>query len=135
MNKKLGQPIAVVAAILVDRGKVMLARRCHGKYLAGYWEFPGGKIENGESAEMCLVRELFEEFGVKVQVEDFVESVTHAYPDFTIELHGYRATVLEGEFVLTDHDSIKWVDPSQLLEHQLAPADIPLAKAVQGLEL
>lgn len=118
--------IKVVAGILKENHKIMIARKGEGKPLAGMWEFPGGKIEPGESPEQSLVRELKEEMKIKVKVLDYVDESIYDYGDKVVSLQGYIAEILEGEIVLSDHDKYEWVEPQDAYEYGLAPADIPL---------
>lgn len=103
----------------------MIARRAPHKKMPGKWEFPGGKIEEGETPEMALKRELEEEFGVQVEVGAFFNQNTHDYKDFKIELSAYFAKCIQGNFNLTDHDLIKWVRREDLRKFDLTEADIP----------
>jgi len=120
--------IEVTAGIIEHHGKFLLARRKQGKHLEGYWEFPGGKIEDGESHKDCLQRELNEEFSIDVQVGNYVTETTHEYPEKTIKLIAYQVNYLAGEFQLTDHDMIAWVDLDEVENYKLAPADILILK-------
>jgi 8-oxo-dGTP diphosphatase len=126
--------IDVAAAIIEENGKVLAARRAPGKHLEGLWEFPGGKLEPGESPEDCLKRELFEEFRVEVHVGKFLGESVHDYGIKTIRLLAYRASRLDGDFVLKDHDEIVWLTRAELLDLNWAPADIPLVEAYRALE-
>ncbi|MGB0522589.1 MAG: (deoxy)nucleoside triphosphate pyrophosphohydrolase [Flammeovirgaceae bacterium] len=121
--------ITVTAAIIEQDDQVLLARRKAGQHLAGFWEFPGGKLHQGESPEACLQRELQEEFGVRTAIGAFVAESIYEYPTKTVKLLAYRVTLLEQHLSLHAHDAIKWVSPTALLAHQLAPADIPLVEA------
>ncbi len=119
--------IDVTAGIILSGQKVLLAKRKEGKSLAGWWEFPGGKIENGEEPEEALVRELQEEFEIKVEVvEKFYENIYH-YNSLTVRLKSFLVRYISGEYQLHDHSAIRWVDISDILDYQLAPADIPIA--------
>lgn len=122
------QMIQVTAAIIRKENKILIARRRAGDKLGGMWEFPGGKIEPGETPEQCLKRELLEEFDIVTEVGEFVASSIYDYGDFTIELLGYEAAYVSGQFRLNDHDEIRWAAPEELLGCGLAPADIPIAK-------
>jgi len=119
--------IKVACGIIWKEGKVFIARRKPEKSMGGYWEFPGGKIEEGENPEEALARELKEELGMLVNVTRFFGSNTHAYEKFTIELIAYECTFIEASFLLTDHDDWKFITPSALSDEKLAPADVPLA--------
>ncbi|MDP7421017.1 MAG: (deoxy)nucleoside triphosphate pyrophosphohydrolase [bacterium] len=118
----------VTAAIITQGDKILIARRRDGGRLGGFWEFPGGKIEPGETPEECLARELREEFEITVRVGYFVASSIYDYGDFTIELLGYETEYVSGTFKLNDHSEIRWVTAVELLDFELAPADIPIAK-------
>lgn len=125
------QPIRVTAALIRRSGQVLIARRRAGGHLAGFWEFPGGKIEEGETPEACLARELEEEFGVGAKVGAYVASSRFDYGERAIELLAYEAELEPGEWILDSHDEARWVPPADLLDYQLAPADIPIAEALE----
>jgi len=118
--------IEVVAAVVVRGGKYMIARRAAGKHLAGYWEFPGGKIEEGETPEESLQREMREEFDVHAEIGEYLGDNIHDYGSKVVRLMAYKASVDEVIHQSTDHDLIDWVEFSQMGEYQLAPADVPL---------
>ena len=120
--------ITVTAAIIEKGGRIFAARRAPGKHLEGLWEFPGGKLEPGESPEQCLARELKEEFGVKTNIGEFVGESIYDYGEKVIRLIAYRAVHEEGEFQLRDHDKIKWLAIEDFHSLDWAPADIPLLK-------
>ena len=122
--------IEVTAAIIRRGERVLVARRAEGKHLAGYWEFPGGKVEKGESPEACLARELEEEFGIAVEVGNFVAENVHDYGDKIVRLLAYEVVHISGEFRLNDHDAIDWHPATQLQSIQLAPADVEIAVVV-----
>lgn len=130
------QPLRVTAAIIRRPGQILLARRQRGDHLAGHWEFPGGKIEDGETPEECLARELEEEFGVGAEVGRFITSSCHAYDTREIELLAYEAELAEGPWNLDSHDETSWVGVRELLSYDLAPADIPIAEQLvaEGLQ-
>lgn len=113
---------------------ILLARRAVGGHLAGHWEFPGGKIEAGESPEECLARELREEFQVEATVGRFVASSRHAYADREIDLLAYEVELAPGPIVLNDHDEIRWVPAAEVLRYDLAPADVPIAQVLAARE-
>lgn len=121
--------IRVAAAIIEKDGRYLIARKRVGA-LAGMWEFPGGKIEQGESPEECLKREIYEEFGMEITVEEYLVTSRYTYPHIAIELLGYHATYRRGGLSLTDHDRIEWVNPAEMVNYTFAPADLPLVSAL-----
>ena len=122
----------VTCAIIEKDGKILIARRAQDQKLAGTWEFPGGKVEDGESPEECLKRELEEEFGIQAEVGEFITSNKHHYDHISIELLAFHVKYLSGEFTLTDHDTIEWVVPDELFNYDLAEADIPIAELISN---
>lgn len=119
--------IKVVAAILQKEDKILIARKKQGKPLAGYFEFPGGKIEEGETPEESLIRELMEEMNIKIAVKEYIgESIYDYGNDKVISLLGYTAEIIDGEIKLSDHDIYEWVTLEQINNYKIAPADIPL---------
>lgn len=122
----------VTAAIIEKDGKILLARRKEGDALGGKWEFPGGKMEPGETPEACLRRELMEEFGVKTKVGAFFCSSRFEYKHLPIKLLVYRVRHVSGEFKLNEHSEIAWVPPAELLNYDLSSADIPVAAELKA---
>ena len=123
--------IDVVAGIIQrEDGKILLARRKPGSHLAGYWEFPGGKIEDGESPEECLERELREELGIITKTGAFVAESVYDYGKKTVRLMAYFVQYRGDEFVLDSHDRVEWVHLSEVDDYQLAPADMPLLQYI-----
>lgn len=120
--------IDVVCAILQKDDCFLLARRKQGGSLAGYWEFPGGKVEPGETPEQALYRELKEELAIETVVGEHIDDSVFDYKDKLICLKGYLTEYVSGEFELDSHDEIVWVPAQELLNYQLAPADVPLVK-------
>jgi mutator protein MutT len=101
--------IGVTAAIIASNTEVLAAKRSPGKHLAGHWEFPGGKIEPGETPEQCLMRELKEEFTIESKIGEFVAESIFDYGDKRIRLLAYKVKHVSGEFQLIDHDEIRWL--------------------------
>lgn len=124
--------ITVTAALIMRDDRMLIARRRRGDPLDGLWEFPGGKLEAGESPEQCLERELREEFGIDARVGEFFMSNQHRYPHIEIELLAYWARHLSGEFRLLDHDAIHWTTIPDLAHYDFAPADIPIVERLQN---
>ncbi|MCF2940960.1 8-oxo-dGTP diphosphatase MutT [Paenibacillus alkaliterrae] len=117
--------IKVAAAIIENQnGRILIARRAKGKSQEGMWEFPGGKLEPGESPEECLRRELLEEMGIEIEPYAYFGVNEHAYGAVTICLIAYKATYVSGEIVLVDHDEYRWVYREELREFTFAPADV-----------
>lgn len=126
--------IEVVGAILVQGQKILLAQRPAKGHQALLWEFPGGKIESGETPQSTLKREILEELGVEIEVgEKFAEN-THTYGDRTIHLHCFWGHIAAGELQPIECQALQWVYPSELLAFALAPADIPIAEKLSRLD-
>lgn len=123
--------ITVTAAIIREKDTILIARRNPGQRLAGYWEFPGGKLEEGKTLQACLEREIFEELGWEIQAGEIVATNVHTYERGDIYLVALEAVVLSGTPVLTVHDKMDWVPIARLPEYQLAPADIPIAEKLR----
>ncbi len=122
------QMITVTAGILIRDHKVLIAKRPAGKHLAGYWEFPGGKTEPGETYEESLVREFREEFGMAIHVISPYHENIHGYPSGVVRLIAFLVGQAGGEMKAREHDEVRWVHPRDLLHFQLSPADIPIAE-------
>jgi len=126
--------LRVVAAALFDaHGRVLIAERPAGKHMAGWWEFPGGKVAAGESDAAALVRELREELGIDSRPESELMTLTHEYPDRIIDLVLWKARLLRGEPRGLDGQALKWVDCQSLGNERLLPADEPFIAALQLL--
>lgn len=124
--------IDVVAAILENqKGEVLIAKRKKGK-LAGYWEFPGGKIEKGETPEQSLIRELNEEMNIEIEIGDFVGESVHLYDEVAIRLLAFKGKITGGDIKLADHEEYAWVDLDDLKKVNLAPADITFIELLEN---
>ena len=118
----------VTAAILIRGDKVFIGQRKAGKRLEHLWEFPGGKLENGETQQDCLVREMREEFGIEVAVlEFFGESIYH-YRHGSIRLVAYLVDWIDGEMSPIDHQDCRWVSFDDLKSYEFVPADVPFVQ-------
>ena len=124
--------IKVVAALIEKDNKVLIAKRSTGDPdLLGKWEFPGGKVEPDEDEKSAIEREIREEFELYVKAKDFVINSICEYPTKTVDLRLYSCDYIKGDFKLHDHSEYVWVDKKELLDYDLAPADITLAKFVK----
>jgi 8-oxo-dGTP diphosphatase len=124
--------LRVVAAALFDaERRVLIAERPAGKHMAGWWEFPGGKVGSDETDVQALVRELREELGVDAEPDAEIMTLTHDYPDRVVDLVLWRATVKRGVPQGLDGQQLKWVDCSALAAERLLEADRPFIAALQ----
>lgn len=123
--------VTVTCAVIQRNGAVLIARRKNGAQ-AGKWEFPGGKVEEGETPEESLAREMKEECSVSVRVGTFLAESLHHYENFSIRLLAYEAELLSGDLHLSDHDEVRWVPQCSLLSHDLAAADIAIARVLSS---
>ncbi|MCT4662652.1 MAG: (deoxy)nucleoside triphosphate pyrophosphohydrolase [Tissierellales bacterium] len=124
----------VTAAILSNENQILCMQRNKGKfdYISYKYEFPGGKVEEGETFEAGLSRELTEEMGVDVAISpnNFYMTVEHEYPDFKITMHSYLIEVRNREFVMKEHLDAKWLDANELKTLDWAEADKPIVEAL-----
>ena len=123
-------PIDVVAGVIRRNGLLLIAQRMPGDTLAGFWEFPGGKVERNEELIEALQRELREELGVETEIGAQLQSVVHAYPDRDVRLFFYEATIVSGEPKPIEAADLRWVRPAELLDYQFPEADLPLLKSL-----
>ncbi len=123
----------VAAALFDDARRVLLADRPAGKHMAGWWEFPGGKVAPGESDADALVRELREELGVESRAHREITSMSHEYPDRIVDLMLWHASITSGQPRGLDGQQLKWVDCQSLGRERLLPADLPLIPYLQAL--
>ena len=123
----------VTAAIILKDNKVLIAQRALGENLAGKWEFPGGKIELGETPQDCLKREIREELDVDIEVLDFFGESIYTYHSGTIKLMAFWCQWMSGKFTLKVHSQIAWVNHNELDLYDFAPADIPLVEKLKSV--
>ncbi len=132
-----GKPILLVAAVaLVDiDGRVLIARRPEGKALAGLWEFPGGKLQGGETPEAALIRELREELGIDTKASCLapIAFASHAYEDFHLLMPLYVCRVWKGTIAAREGQELAWVRPARLADYPMPPADTPLIPLLRDL--
>jgi 8-oxo-dGTP diphosphatase len=128
--------VFVAACALIDAdGRVLIAERPAGKPMAGLWEFPGGKVEEGERPEQTLIRELKEELGIDVS-EDCLAPLTfasHSYPDFHLLMPLYVCRRWKGNVTPTEGQKLAWVRPNRLRDYEMPPADVPLVSHLMAL--
>ena len=120
----------VVAALIWQGNKFMICQRPAHKARALLWEFVGGKVEPGETKEQALIRECQEELAVTLSVGDFFMDVIHVYPDLTVHLTLFNATIAEGEPQKLEHNDIKWINPSEIPNYEFCPADEEILKKI-----
>ena len=124
--------IEVVAAVILQDGKVFATQRGYGDYKDG-WEFPGGKIESGESRELAVVREIREELATTVSVDQFLTTVEHDYPTFHLTMHCFLCSVVSGNLQLLEHEDCRWLDATTLHSMNWLPADIAVLPMVEDI--
>ncbi len=123
--------ILVVAALIKKDNNVLIARRSTGdENVLGKWEFPGGKVEPNETEGHAIEREIKEEFELDIKANKYITNNVCEYPTKTVDLRLYECEYISGEFKLHDHSEYKWVNINELLNYDLALADIPLAKYI-----
>jgi 8-oxo-dGTP diphosphatase len=118
--------IDVVAAIIRKNGQILITQRPDSVHLARLWEFPGGKVEAGESLDSALRREIREELGIEIRVNDEFFTVDHDYPTKSVRLHFFNCTILEGEAQQLEVADLRWVNPQDLVTYPFPPADADL---------
>ena len=120
----------VVAALIWDKDKFMICQRPAHKARGLLWEFVGGKVELGETKEQALIRECQEELAVTLSVGDVFMDVVHEYPDLTVHLTLFNATIAEGVPQKLEHNDIKWITPSEIPNYEFCPADVEILKNI-----
>lgn len=125
----------VVAALICREGKFMICQRPAHKARGLLWEFVGGKVEPNESKEDALKRECMEELGIPMSVGEVYMEVTHVYPDLTVHLTLYRASILAGTPRLLEHNDIRWVTPEEIGQYDFCPADEEILERIRTVGL
>jgi len=126
--------IKVAVAIIEKEGRILIARKSREGPLKDRWEFPGGKVEEGETAEECVKREVFEELGIDIAVKECVCACTYNYVHMSVELLAYRASHVSGEVRRHEYQQVQWVMPSELNTYDFPEANRPLInKLMNGL--
>ena len=118
--------LKVVAAVISQEDKILIARRKKGKHLELKWEYPGGKLENDEKEDDALKRELKEEFSIEASIGKYLTESFYEYDSININLKAYLVDSFSGDFKLADHDKIEWIKIEDIKKYNFAPADIPI---------
>ena len=122
----------VTAAILRNKlGEILICQRPEHKSCPLLWEFPGGKLEVGETLQECLKRECQEELNIEIEVWEEVGTTYYDYPTFSVEIHFFDATIIKGEPIASEHQQILFVSPSQLDEFEFCPADVEIVQKLK----
>lgn len=127
-------PVEVCAAVIQQQGKVLLTLRPKDKRLGGFWEFPGGKIEAGESPQVALARELREELDIEIEVGALLETVSHCYEWGQVLILAYSCTWISGAIKHLEVADHRWVDTAELCDYDILEADQPIIKKLQEEE-
>jgi len=137
MGERQKRSIVIVAAcaLVNEAREVLIAKRPPGRPIAGLWEFPGGKVEQGEEPEEALIRELKEELGIEIAKADLepLTFASHAYPDFHLLMPLYRCSRWRGTLAAQEGQELRWVRPEELAGYDMPPADEPLKVALRDL--
>ena len=120
----------VVAAVIRNEGKIFATARGYGDY-KGWWEFPGGKIENGETPKQALIREIREELTVEISVGELIKTVEYDYPNFHLSMDCFWAEVLFGQLELKEAEEARWLSREELLDVKWLPADLELIETIR----
>ena len=123
--------VEVVAALIWDKDKFLICQRAANKARALLWEFVGGKVEQGETKEQALIRECKEELNILLNVGEVFMEVVHEYPDITVHLTLYNATINEGVPQKLEHNDIKWIRPEEIPNYDFCPADKEILKRLK----
>ena len=125
----------VTAAIIINNGLVLIAKRRSTDRLASKWEFPGGTVEEGETPEECLKREMKEEFAITVSIGEYLGDSLYKYDHGTIRLMGFRTYWENGDIMPKAHDDFRWVSLDELQAYDFAPADLPFVDRLRRGEI
>ena len=122
--------INVVAAIIHDDNKIFATQRGYGEFKGG-WEFPGGKVEYGETPEQALVREIREELDTEIAVGELLDTIEYDYPSFHLSMKCFWAEIVSGDLILKEHEAAKWLHKDELDTVEWLPADIALVEKMK----
>lgn len=122
--------IKVAAAIIIDNGRVFATQRGYGEFKDG-WEFPGGKIEEGENAQEAIIREIHEELDTKISIAEKIDTVEYDYPKFHLSMDCFICNIEEGNLTLKEHEDAKWLERDELYSVDWLPADKGLIEKIK----
>ena len=122
--------VKVVAAIIINNGKVFATQRGYGEFKDG-WEFPGEKIEIGETPEQALVREIQEELDTQINVNEKIDTVEYDYPNFHLSMDCFICNIIKGDLILKEHEAAKWLSKDELYSVDWLPADKGLIEKIK----
>lgn len=126
--------IVGTAIIANEKGEILVGKRPQGKALAGMWEFPGGKQEDGETIEQCIMREIYEELNVQCLVGDFLLTVSKSYEHGDFKLMVYKASIVDIENLKANvHQELKWIAPKGMVEKEFPPADVEIIEYLRKI--
>ncbi|MBR1650935.1 MAG: (deoxy)nucleoside triphosphate pyrophosphohydrolase [Lachnospiraceae bacterium] len=124
--------IRVVAAVIRDKDRIFATQRGYGEYKDG-WEFPGGKIEEGETPEQALKREIMEELDTEITVGELIDTIEYDYPNFHLSMDCFWCELVSGDLTLKEHEAAKWLDKNTLGSVSWLPADITLINKIKAV--
>lgn len=122
--------IRVVAAVIRDGSRIFATQRGYGEYKDG-WEFPGGKIEEGETPQEALAREINEELDTEIEVGEYIDTIEYDYPNFHLSMDCFWCKILDGDLVLKEHEAAKWLDKNTIDDVDWLPADITIIDRIK----
>lgn len=129
MERKI---VEVVAAVIRDQDKIFATQRGYGEFKDG-WEFPGGKIESGETPQQALIREIQEELDTEIEVGKLIDIVEYDYPTFHLKMHCFWARIKKGDLILKEHEASKWLAKETIHSVEWLPADLGLIDRIEEL--
>lgn len=129
MERKI---VEVVAAVIRDNDKIFATQRGYGEFKDG-WEFPGGKIESGETPQQALIREIQEELDTEIEVGKLIDIVEYDYPTFHLKMHCFWARIKKGDLILKEHEASKWLTKETIHSVEWLPADLGLIETIEKL--
>ena len=125
--------VRVAAAVIIHDGRIFATQRGYGAYKGG-WEFPGGKIEAGETPQEALAREIMEELNVEIEVGKLLDTIEYDYPEFHLSMDCFLCTVKSGEMILKEHEAARWLTRENLRSVDWLPADLSLIEKIRLLK-